>query len=574
MTTWKMASTKASTKPDNLTRIRSDFRLFLKLVWDHIRLPEPTPLQYDIAKYLQHGQKKCCIEAFRGVGKSFVTSAYVLWVLLNDPQKKIMVVSASKNRADNFTTMTLRLIEEMPILAHLRPKPNQRYSKVEFDVGPALADQTASVRSLGITSQLTGGRADIIISDDVEVPNNSATPDMREKLLERIREYSAILKPLEDARIIYLGTPQTEESIYNQLPDTFETRIWPARVPNETEADRYGDNLAPYIKVLMQKYPSGSPTDPRRFSAYDLASREAEYGKTGFALQFMLNTQLSDTERYPLKVRDLFVMDVGDRAPMKLEWMPDDNKMLKKLPNLAMSGDRFYPPAAYSPEFGEFQGAVMAIDPSGRGKDETGYAVVKMLNGFLYVTAAGGLPGGYDNATLTKLASIAKVNNVGKVVIEANFGDGMYTQLIRPVLNKIHPCTVEEVKHSVQKEHRIIDTLEPVMARHRLVLDRKVIEEDFRTANEYEGDNKFKKALIYQLTRICYDKGALVHDDRLDALAIAVSYWTDRVAMDADRGLEARREELLMEDLERFMENALGQGPRNKSWVSYKGRDY
>jgi hypothetical protein len=420
-----------------------------------------------------------------------------------------MVVSASKNRADNFTTMTLRLIEEMPILAHLRPKPNQRYSKVEFDVGPALADQTASVRSLGITSQLTGGRADIIISDDVEVPNNSATPDMREKLLERIREYSAILKPLDDARIIYLGTPQTEESIYNQLPDTFETRIWPARVPTEPEADRYGDNLAPYIKALMQKFPSGSPTDPKRFSAYDLASREAEYGKTGFALQFMLNTQLSDTERYPLKIRDLLVMDVGDRAPMTLEWMPDDNRMLKKLPNLAMSGDRFYPPAAYSPEFAEFQGSIMAIDPSGRGKDETGYAVVKMLNGFLYITAAGGLPGGYDNATLSKLASIAKANNVGKVIIEANFGDGMYTQLIKPVLSKVHPCTVEEVKHSVQKERRIIDTLEPTMARHRLVLDRKVIEEDFRTANEYEGENKFKKALVYQLTRICYDKGLL-----------------------------------------------------------------
>jgi hypothetical protein len=572
MTTWMM-TVKQSTKGDNLARIKSDFRLFLKVVWDHLKLPDPTPLQYDIARYLQTGQNKCCIEAFRGVGKSYITSAYVIWVLLNDPQKNILVVSASKLKADDFTTMTLRLIEEMPILAHLKPLPNQRYSKVGFDVGPARASQSASVRSLGITSQLTGGRADIIVSDDVEVPNNAATQDMRDKLIERVKEYSAILKPLEDARIIYLGTPQTEESIYNKLPDTFETRIWPVKVPTAAEANHYGEKLAPYIRSLMQKYPSGSPTDPKRFSSYEVASREAEYGKSGFALQFMLRTELSDLERYPLKVRDLIVMDIGERAPMKLEWMPDDNRVLK-VPNLAMSGDRFYPAASYSPEFGDFQGAVMAIDPSGRGKDETGYAVVKMLNGFLYVTAAGGLPGGYDTATLTKLAQIAKANTVGKVIIEANFGDGMYTQLIKPVLSSVYPCTVEEVKHHGQKELRIIDTLEPVMNRHRLVVDRKVIEDDFRTANEYEGETKYKKALIYQLTRICKDRGALAHDDRLDALAIAVAYWADRIAQDADRGLEARKEELLMGELERFMEHATGRRAGGNSWVSYKGRDF
>ena len=551
--------------------IREDFRKFLYVVWQHISLPDPTPLQYDIAKFLQHGPRKCCIEAFRGVGKSFIASAYVLWELYRNPQLKILVVSASKSRADAFTTFTMRLIQEMPILAHLKPRDDQRNSRIEFDVGPARPDQSPSVKSVGITGQITGSRADIIMADDVEVLNNAATADMREKLMERIKEFSAVLKPLPEARIIYLGTPQTEDSIYEKLPETFQTRIWPALMPDEKEAEKYGDKLAPYVKKL--KTTVGTTTDPQRFTDMDLMGRMAEYGKAGFALQFMLNTSLSDTERFPLKVRDLVVMDSAvDRAPMKIEWMPDPKRELKALPNLAMAGDRFFQFAAHSETFADYTGSVMSIDPSGRGKDETGYAVVKMLNGFLHVRRAGGLPGGYEQATLEQLARIAKEEKVNHVIIEANFGDGMYTELIKPVLSRIHPCMVEEVKHSSQKERRIIDTLEPVINRHKLVFDRMVIEDDYRTAQAYEADNKFTKSLIYQLTRISYDRGSLKHDDRLDALAIAVAYWAERMAQDADRGISGERTRLLDKELESFMDHAIGRPPSGNSMIAFRGR--
>jgi hypothetical protein len=544
--------------------LKKDFRAFLFIVWKHIGLPDPTPIQYDIANFLQHGPNKVAIEAFRGVGKSFITSAYVLWRLYNNPQLKFLVVSASKSRADAFSTFTMRLIQEMDILAHLRPKDEQRNSRIEFDVGPAVADQSPSVKSVGITGQLTGSRADEIIADDVEVLNNAATADMREKLIERTKEFSAILKPLDHARIIYLGTPQTEDSIYNKLPETFETRIWPALIPNKDEAEKYGSALAPYIRKMMLTKAEGTTTDPQRFSDIDLAGRQAEYGRAGFALQFMLNTSLSDEDRYPLKVRDLIIMDVPkDKAPMRVNWLPDYKREVKDLPNLAMAGDRFYLPASTDDTFAEYTGTVMSIDPSGRGKDETGFAVVKMLNGYLFVTRAGGLQGGYDNATLKALAVIAKEEGVNQVIIEANFGDGMYQALFEPVLGKIHPCAIEEVKHSTQKERRIIDTLEPVIARHKLIVDRKVIEDDYRTAQKYDSDNKFTKTLVYQMTRVNYDRGALKHDDRLDALAIAVGYWTENMAQDEDRGVRAEREQALDRELERFLDHA-SAGKRTK----------
>ena len=109
-----------------------DFRYFLIVTWRHLNLPDPTPVQLDIAEYLQYGARRKIIQGFRGVGKSWITSTYVVWRLRMNPQLKFLVVSASKDRADNFTTFTMRLINEMPILADLIPRDDQRNSKVSL----------------------------------------------------------------------------------------------------------------------------------------------------------------------------------------------------------------------------------------------------------------------------------------------------------------------------------------------------------------------------------------------------------------------------------------------------------
>jgi hypothetical protein len=105
-----------------------DFRNFLYVVWKHLNLPDPTALQYDIADFMQ------VIMAFRGVGKSWICSAYAVHQLLLDPTKNILVVSASKNRADDFSTFTLKIIHDIPVLQGLIPKNDQRFSKIAFDV--------------------------------------------------------------------------------------------------------------------------------------------------------------------------------------------------------------------------------------------------------------------------------------------------------------------------------------------------------------------------------------------------------------------------------------------------------
>lgn len=538
----------------------------MHVIWSHLNLPKPTPVQNDIGYYLQNSPKRCIVQAFRGVGKSYVTSAYVIWELLRDPQKKILVVSASKERADSFSIFVKKLINEVPILTHLKPKENQRDSNIAFDVGPSQPDHSPSVRSVGITGQLTGSRADVIVADDCETPGNSATQMMRDKLSELVKEFDSVLKPLPTSKIIYLGTPQQEMSLYNQLAERgYETRIWPALYPELNKIESYRGRLAPWITQRIEQNNSivGTPTDPLRFSEEDLMERRASYGRAGFALQFQLDTSLSDADRYPLKVQDLVIQNLNPlMAHLKVAWAAAPELCVNDLPNVALTGDRYYRPMWHSDDMSEYTGAVMSIDPSGRGKDETGFAVVKALAGNLFLTDAGGLTGGYELETLEALAHVAKRNQVKYIIIEANFGDGMFTQLLKPVLQRIYPCTVEEVKHSTQKEARIIDTLEPVMSTHRLIVDQRVIQRDFDTAKDV------KYSLFYQMTRLTRDRGALIHDDRLDALAIAVAYWTESMARDNNKAADDIKSIALDKELKKFIGGVLGHKPKQTTWMA------
>lgn len=527
--------------------LKGSLRKFTWVLWQHLRLPDPTPIQYDICHYLQNGPRRRMIQAFRGVGKSFLTVAYVLWRLYRDPDCKVMVVSASEQLAIEFSTFARRLIEEVEILRHLRPKAGQRDSVMAFDVGPAKADKSPSVKSVGITGQLTGSRADLIVPDDIEVPKNAATETQREKLKELIKEFDAVLKP--EGHVVWLGTPQTYHSIYREVRTRgYECRVWPARYP--TSIEKYEGNLAPLIANALAIDPTlaGRSTEPTRFTDLDLAEREGSYGKSGFALQFMLDTSISDANRFPLRTSDLIVFDCDpEQAPVKLSWASGVAQVEPRVGNVGFPGDRLHRPLYISPDQTPWEGSILFIDPSGRGSDETAYCVTKLCKGVVYVTAWGGLLGGYDRTTLVTLAEIAKAHKVGRIVVEDNFGDGMFSALLAPVMTEIYPCSFEEDYKvgSKQKEARIIDTLEPALNQHKVVIDYKVAAAQLECEElKYNG--------LYQLTHITREKGSLRHDDRVDALSQAVAWWIDRLSADLRKVEEEHRRKLREKEYQHF----------------------
>ncbi len=538
-----------------------DFRNFLYVTWKHLGLPDPTPVQYDIAEYLQHGARRRMVQAFRGVGKSWITSAFVLWTLYLDPEKKVLVVSASKSRADDFSTFCHRLVREMSILKHLIPNEDQRTSKIAWDVGPTAAAHSPSCKSVGITGQLTGSRADLIVADDVEVPGNSSTVGARSKLADAVKEFEAIIKP-EVGEIVFLGTPQSQESIYTELAArSYDVRIYPSRIPDDAKI--YEGMLAEYVSSLDGG--AGTPTDPDRFSDEELSDREASYGRTGFQLQFQLDVRLSDLDRYPLRISDLIIMDTDPHlGPEKILWGTQEE--WEELPNLGFKRDKFYKPQRLVGEIIPYSGSVMAIDPSGRGKDETAWAIVKYLNGYLYLVDWGGTTEGFTEPVMRGLATYAKQYQVNLILTESNYGGGMFSELLKPHLHELYPCTVEEVTARTHKEQRIADTLEPVMNQHRLCVSAEAIRKDYNQTLMLPPDIATQYSLIYQLSHLTREKRSLDHDDKVDAVAMAIEYWAEYMARNADEAMKERRDDQLQEELDKMFDILDRKETKRDTW--------
>lgn len=556
---------------EDIERARKDFKVFLFMVWYMIKLPNPTEIQLAMADELaDESRKRIILEGFRGVAKSFVACALCVWYLWNDPKLKIQIVSANGEKASLNASFIKKIIYMMPFLACLHLTAEDRRSGLKdtstlFDVHGAVADISPSVKSVGINGQLTGSRSDILLADDVEIPSNSATQLQRSKLSELVKEFDSIAKP--GSRIIYLGTPQVEESLYVKLGERgYETIIYPVEYPsNQEDRNFYGNRLG---RILAQRYDSdpsawaGKPTDPKRFNEEEIAIRRLSYGKAGFALQFMLNTNLSDVDKFPLRVTDLIVTNLDPtETSIKWDWASGNGQRHNELPCVALKGDFYYDCFNRSKEVGKYTGTMMYIDPSGKGKDETAFAITKFLNGYVFLMEVGGYRDGYTDNTLRLLATKAKFWGVNEVRIEPNYGGGMFTKLIIPVFTEIHPCDVQDAKSAtVQKEKRIIDILEPTLARHKLIVNQSVITADYEV---YTQDPMY--SLIYQLTRLSGDRGALGHDDRLDALAGAIMHWIEYMDKDAQEGAD--------EAFEDFLEQALDPD-RGILWQEEKPKVY
>lgn len=549
--------TDASKGDSVLESLQQDFKLFLQALWSQLDLPSPTRAQYAIADYLQHGPKRLQIQAFRGVGKSWITGAFVLWTLFNNPEKKIMIISASKERADNMSIFLQKLIIETPWLVHLRPKSDDaRWSRISFDVNCS-PHQAPSVKSVGITGQLTGSRADLMILDDIEVPGNSMTEMMREKLLQLCTEAESILTPKSDSRIMYLGTPQTTFTIYRKLAErNYRPFVWPARVPRKLS--NYEGLIAPQLQEDIDNGAEPwSVTDPDRFQDEDLLEREAAMGRSNFMLQFMLDTSLSDAEKFPLKFQDLIVTSVNPtQAPDSVVWCSDPRNVLKDLPTVGLPGDYFYSPMQLQGEWGPYTETICSVDPSGRGTDETAATYISQRNGFLYVHEIRSYRDGYSDNTLLDILRGCKKYNVTNLVIETNFGDGIVSELFRKHLQQTKQnIGIEEVRANVRKEERIIDALEPIMNQHRLIIDRGVVEWDYNSNKDDPPEKRLLYMLFYQMSRMCREKFAIKHDDRLDSLAQGVKYFTDAMGISAQETVKQRKMEEWNDMLTAFIDD-------------------
>lgn len=521
-----------------------------------------TWMQLDIANFLQYGPQELMVQAQRGEAKTTITAMFAVWCLIHDPKHRVLIVSAGGKTASEIATLVLRLIMTVDVLECLRPDTNEgdRSSVEAFDVHYSLKgiDKSPSVACVGITGNLPGKRADLLIADDVESTKNSRTASMREVLQLLCNEFPSICSR---GRIIYLGTPQTGESIYNSLPGKgYALRIWPGRYPRPDELAQYGDHLAPSILQRLKDDPSlafgggvagdkGKPTDPDLLDEEALVKKQMQ-GEGYFQLNFMLNTRLTDAERFPLKLEKIVVLRGCDGVNFPVSVIRGMTPQHQKAYTSSGAGYSMALPQSVSETMGKLQGVHMRVDPAGGGKngDETAYAITGFLNGNVYVLAVGGVPGGYAPEDLETLAKIAARYGVNTISVEKNMGHGAFAQVWLPILRKHWNGSVEEEFVTGNKEARIIGTLEPMIARGCLIFLEEVIEQDDRLTERYASTGKrITYSLLHQIAKLTSVKGCLGHDDRVDALEGAVRYWLKYVSIDQEAKEKADKEQKLKE---------------------------
>lgn len=532
-----------------------DFRNFAFYVMTNVlKLGDTHDIQYDICNWMQDmtpqsdGLVRKQIQAMRTCGKSVMACIFICWLWYCNPTIRVMILCSVAKKSNEMAGLIKQILDGCDLVQHLRPDPDSmvtyrrgkkirdlkkaKNSEDAFDIQGAGPGKDPSFAAYPLFGGWTGSHPDVIIPDDVEIPENSMTALWRDRIFEKLRECESLV--MEGGMIMYMGTPQTEESVYNRLEAIgYPIRRWPAEHVDPKDEVRCL-NVSPLLLDMVRNGEAkpGDPTYPERLPRERLVEKKAK-GLAYYNLQFLLDTTLSDQERYPLKLKDLIVFDTPrDMAPTNIVWGTANR--ITHIDHAGLRGDHLHGPGYVEDEWLPFQQKVMYIDPKGGGADSVGWAVGGFLNGVIYCIDAGGMAAGQDGTSevvMKKLAHLAFTYDIKRIVVESNWGGGKevsaYAKLLQPVVSKVcGPTAVETAFVKGQKEVRIIDTMKPLMEAHRFVLSERAAK---------------CKELLYQLTHITADRGALGHDDELDAVQGMVAQFIENVNLDPEVREEQRR---------------------------------
>jgi len=546
--------------------LEDHFIIFYTYAFAQLNLPRPTKAQYEMALFLMKKENPHrMIMAMRGLSKSLTSQIYVVWRLLNDPDEHILIMSAGKTRAGNYSQFVQKLIRILPITKPLSPRHNiERTSGESFDVAGATISDSPSVYAVGAATQVTGFRASLIIYDDIETAQTVESAVKTEAIDTYAMEAQNLLMSGKDESIT-LCTPHSMSSMYIKWIDEkgFVPFLIPALYPENDSA--FFGGLAPYIKERVANNPEyiGTAVDERLDHDF-LMSKKMRIGKSKFKLQYGLDVSDSDELRYPLKLSDFIVANVDDEyAPLKTAYSSMPENILYQKHN-GFAKDKLYKPLHTSKEMGEYDFKILSVDTAGRGKDEIGISIIYHLNSKLFIKKIMGLNGGYDDEVMNTIADLCAMHGINTCVVEDNFGDGMFTKMLEPFIKRASPLTeVEGIKVSGQKEVRIIEALEPILNQHRLVIDHEIFEYDL-------GASKRDFSFTHQLSHITRERESLKHDDRLDSLANGVTYMMEWMSDDEEWGYEYHAEKEAEKTLEFSLKhfNGRSRGGRNLNYAS------
>ncbi len=453
------------------------FGLFLS-IWNKIQGYQTPDVHFKIAYWLEHswinGDKQLVLMAFRSCGKSTLVGLFVSWLLLNNPNLRILILAAESILARKMVSNIRRIIEKHPLTKGLKPRAPEQWGSDRFTIERPLELRDPSVLARGITSNLTGSRADFIICDDVEVPNTCDTRAKREELRERLSEIDFILT--QGGTQLYVGTPHTYETIYNDNPEEFLEGFNFLKVPV----------LDKDLRTVW----------PQKFTEKALVKLKEKSGPNRFDAQMMLK---------PVNIIDSR-LDFSRFQPYEGHL---DYSESQTLPILKLNGVRLISSSAWwDPAFGSEKGDGSVVAILFTGEDDNLY-----VHDVSYIKNL--LEKNQDEAThqCQEICKLVRQFYLPSITLETN-GIGKFLPAIlrREIAKAGLNCAVREVANHRPKDLRILEALDAPLAANMLYLNKKIYDTPFPSeVREWRPNSPRNR------------------DDGLDALAGALSQESVRL---------------------------------------------
>lgn len=415
------------------------FRQFVWL-WNRCQGQKTPALHLEIAAWLnqrwEQGDRRLALLVFRNAGKSTLVGIFCAWLLLHAPDLRILVLAAEHDLARKMVRNVKRIIERHPLTRTLVPQRADHWAADQFTVRRRLTQRDPSLLARGIAANITGSRADVVICDDVEVPNTCATPSRRAELRQRLHEVEYILVP--GGTQLYVGTPHSYHSIYVD------------------QAREEVGELAPFLAGFQRLCipvldPSGRSRWPERFSSDQLEEIRRQTGPAKFESQMLLRPRSIDEVRLdPDRLIRYDAALVYREGNGEATLSVDGRRMV--------SASGWWDPAYGAPGSGDASVvAAVFVDDVG------GY----WLHGMRYLTHDPTLVGEVDEATqlCRQVARFAEEHFLPSMTLETNGLGRFLPALLRRALDhRGYACpVVEHVSHR-SKDQRILDAFDALLA--------------------------------------------------------------------------------------------------------------
>jgi hypothetical protein len=464
------------------------------VIWNQMQNQTTPEVHLAILRWLENsyetGETQLLLMAFRACGKSTLVGIFAAWLIYKNPNLRVLIMGAEDNLAKKMVRNIRRILERHPLTSGLIPKVVDQWASDRFTVVRSQELRDPSVMARGLFSNITGARSDIIIYDDVEVPNTSGTKEAREELRHRLDESRFILTPR--GMQLYVGTPHCYDTIY--AVDQAQKNL--------DQSDPYLDEFQDFrIPIYNENYESAWPD---KFSKADIESLKRQVGPNKFESQMML---------CPVNIAQ------GRLNPELLQFYNDDldYKEVNRKPLLYLSGKQIVSCSAWwDPSFGSAGGdaSVLAVIFT----DEDGKNYIHHIE-YIRVDEANK----DDEATqqCQKIASVLAQYYVPCVTVETN-GIGKFLPAIlrREIRASSHYASVIDHHTHVNKSQKIIEGFDAVMAAQNLYVHEDISKTPFlNEMREWRPSVSNAK------------------DDGLDAVASALLQEPIRIAGGSQKGI-------------------------------------